>query len=171
MYRIYQNIIPHSPIGDEMSELADYERDIASHFGWTLLSPKERGNGLTCKAPDGAMIALRFDWASMDTGNHYLEVECRENRESPWKASGFGIARKKADYWVVVNEHDVYVADVKNIVKMLKKKRGDLDDHVSRRNLDDYEKRMYARGHLVPLEFLEPCCHVICASPVKSPEI
>ena len=99
------------------------------------------------------------------------EVECRENRESPWKASGFGIARKKAHYWVVVNENDVYVADVKNIVKMLKKNRGDLDDHVSRRNLDDYEKRMYARGHLVPLQYLESCCHVICASPVKSPEV
>ena len=116
------------------------------------------------------MIALRFDWGSVETGNHYLEVESRENRESAWKPSGFGIAQKKAQYWAVVNEEDVFMADVNKLARFIKKQRTVLTDHVSRRNLESRDKRMYARGYLLPLDNLESCCSVICPSPVKAPD-
>jgi len=160
----------HSQCGDTMSERADLERAVAEHLGWEVLPSNERTDGLTCKAPDGAMIALRFDWGSIETGNHYLEVESRENRESAWKPSGFGIAQKKAQYWAVVNEEDVFMADVNKLARFIKKQRTELTDHVSRRNLESRDKRMYARGYLLPLENLEACCSVICPSPVKAPE-
>ena len=85
-----------------MSERAEVERAVAENLGWEMLTESERQDGLTCKGPDGSMIAMRFDWPSVETGNHYLEVESRENRESSWKPSGFGLAQKKAQYWAVV---------------------------------------------------------------------
>ena len=160
----------HSQCGDIMSERSNLERAVAENLGWRVLPSDKRTDGLTCQAPDGAMIALRFDWASTETGNHYLEVESRENRESSWKPSGFGIAQKKAHYWAVVNGEDVFMADVGKLTKLLKKQRRELDDHVSRRNLDTHDKRMYARGYLLPLDDLESCCSVICPSPVEAPE-
>ena len=159
----------HSQYGDTMSERADLERAVAHNLGWKVLPDNQRTDGLTCRAPDGAMIARRFDWASIETGNHYLEVESRENRESAWKASGFGIAKKKAQYWAVVNEEDVFMADVNKLARVLKKQRRELEDHVSRRNVGSHDKRMYARGYLLPLKDLEACCSVICPSPVKAP--
>ena len=146
---------------------AERELAIAQHFGWEVIDEAERRDEVSCTAPDGSRIALRFDWPSVETGNHYLEVESRKNRDSSWKASAFGLARKKVDLWVVVNAEEVYVADVKLLNKRLKRVRGDIPDHVSRRNTDDLNKRMYARGHLLPLDELEDCCKVICQSPVK----
>jgi len=160
----------HSQFGDTMSERADLERAVAENLGWEVLSSNRRTDGLTCQAPDGAMIALRFDWPSTETGNHYLEVESRENRESAWKPSGFGIAQKKAQFWAVVNDEDVFVADVNKLARLLKKQRRELEDHVSRRNVGSHDKRMYARGYLLPLEDLEGCCSVICPSPVNAPD-
>jgi len=160
----------HSQFGDTMSERADLERAVAENLGWEVLSANQRTDGLTCQAPDGAMIALRFDWPSTETGNHYLEVESRENRESAWKPSGFGIAQKRAQYWAVVNEEDVFMADVNKLARLLKKQRRELEDHVSRRNVGSHDKRMYARGYLLPLEDLEGCCSVICPSPVNAPD-
>ena len=159
----------HSQSGDTLSERTDLERAVAENLGWQVLPADQRTDGLTCKAPDGSMIALRFDWASTETGNHYLEVESRENRESSWKASGFGIAQKKAQYWAVVNGEDVFMADVNKLARLLKKQRRELEDHISRRNLDSRDKRMYARGYLLPLDDLESCCSVICPSPVRAP--
>ena len=153
-----------------MSERHDLERAVAECLGWNLLPEDERIDGHTCKGPDGAMIAMRFDWGSVQTGNHYLEVESRENRESAWKPSGFGMAQKKAQYWAVVNGDDVYVADTSKLARFLKKNRRELQDHISRRNLESHSKRMYARGYLLPLKDLKSCCSVICPSPVKAPE-
>ena len=61
-----------------MSERAEVERAVAENLGWEMLTESERQDGLTCKGPDGSMIAMRFDWPSVETGNHYLEVESRE---------------------------------------------------------------------------------------------
>ena len=168
--RFTQILRGHSQFGDTMSERADLERAVAEHLGWDVLPSNQRTDGLTCQAPDGAMIALRFDWGSIETGNHYLEVESRENRESAWKPSGFGIAQKKAQYWAVVNEDDVFIADVSKLARLIKKQRGELEDHVSRRNIDSRDKRMYARGYILPLDDLETCCSVISSSPVKAPD-
>ena len=168
--RFAQILMGHSQSGDTMSERADLERAVAESLGWEVLPDNQRTDGLTCKAPDGAMIALRFDWPSTETGNHYLEVESRENRESSWKASGFGIAQKKAQYWAVVIEEDVFMADGSQLARLLKKQRRALEDHVSRRNLDSRDKRMYARGYLLPLDDLESCCSVLCPSPVRAPD-
>ena len=98
------------------------------------------------------------------------KLESRENRESSWKPSGFGLAQKKAQYWAVVNGDDVFMADVNKLAKLIKKQRRELQDHVSRRNLESRDKRMYARGYLLPLVDLESCCSVICPSPVNAPE-
>ena len=168
--RFTQIHMGHSRCGEIMSERSDLERAVAENLGWKVLPSDKRTDGLTCQAPDGAMIALRFDWASTETGNHYLEVESRMNRESAWKASGFGIAQKKANYWAVVNGDDVFMADVNKLTRLLKKQRRELEDHVSRRNLDTRDKRMYARGYLLPLDDLESCCSVICPSPIKAPD-
>jgi hypothetical protein len=160
----------HSRFGEIVSERGGLERAVAECLGWEVLPNHQRIDELTCKSPDGSMIALRFDWSSTETGNHYLEVESRENRESSWKPSGFGLAQKKAQYWAVVNGKDVFVADTSKLARLLKKQRRELDDHVSRRNLDHRDKRLYARGYLLPLKELETCCSVICPSPVKAPE-
>ena len=160
----------HSRTGERMSEQAEVERAVAECLGWDILPSSERQDGLTCKGPDGSMIAMRFDWPSVETGNHYLEVESRENRESSWKPSGFGLAQKKAQYWAVVIGEDVLMADVNKLAKLIKKQRRELQDHVSRRNLESRDKRMYARGYLLPLADLESCCSVICPSPVNAPE-
>ncbi|GIS43899.1 MAG: hypothetical protein Ct9H90mP16_09690 [Candidatus Poseidoniales archaeon] len=65
---------------------------------------------------------------------------------------------------------DVFMADVNKLAKLIKKQRRELQDHVSRRNLESRDKRMYARGYLLPLADLESCCSVICPSPVNAPE-
>ena len=41
------------------------------------------------------MIAMRFDWPSVETGNHYLEVESRENRESHGNLQDLDWLRRK----------------------------------------------------------------------------
>jgi hypothetical protein len=104
-------------------------------------------------APDGSKIAIRFDELSLETGAHYLELEQRKDRESRWRPSGFGLARKAADWWVMANSERIYVVPTKALWKSVKRDR-DAEEKHSRRNVEDPDKRLYSRAHIMPLEKL-----------------
>jgi hypothetical protein len=53
----------------------------------------------------------------------------------------------------MVNSEKIYVAPTKELWKAVKKTR-DADEKHSRRNVDDPEKRLYSRAHIIPLENL-----------------
>ncbi len=149
--------------GPQVKDILARERAVADAFGWTHLDGKHKSEGWDMVTPDGSRVTIRFDVISEETGMHFLELEQRADRDSRWKASGFGLARKQAHYWVMANSHTVYVAPTKALWKALKKARA--DEKHSRRDLDDKEKRMYSRGQIIPLETLESVCIVVCGMP------
>lgn len=110
--------------------------------------------------PNGEKIGIRFDELSLETNAHYLELEQRPDRDSGWKTSGFGLARKNADWWVMVNSEKIYIAPTKRLWKIVKKAKGSDEKH-SRRNLDDPDKRLFSRAHIIPLDELANCCLLI----------
>jgi hypothetical protein len=143
-----------SPSGRGVSDsILERELAIAERMGWTHLDGANKESGWDMVAPDGSKIAIRFDELSLETGAHYLELEQRKDRESRWHPSGFGLARKAANWWVMVNSEKIYVAPTKELWKAVKKTR-DADEKHSRRNVDDPEKRLYSRAHIIPLENL-----------------
>ncbi len=112
------------------------------------------------EAPDGSKIAIRFDELSLQTDAHFIELEQRADRDSRWKASGFGIARKNAEWWVMANSERLYLCQTKALWKAVKRER-DADEKHSRRNLEDSDKRMYSRGQILPLKVLESVATIV----------
>lgn len=129
------------------------ERAIAEKMGWTHLDGENKEAGWDMVAPNGSKIAIRFDELSLETGAHYLELEQRKDRDSRWLTSGFGLSRRSADLWVMANSEKIYVAPTKELWKAVKKDR-DADEKHSRRNVEDPEKRLYSRAHIMPLDKL-----------------
>lgn len=143
-----------SATGRAVSEsILEREQAIAERMGWTHLGGANKEAGWDMVAPDGSKIAIRFDELSLETGAHYLELEQRKDRESRWRPSGFGLARKAADWWVMANSERIYVAPTKALWKSVKRDR-DADEKHSRRNVEDPDKRLYSRAHIMPLEKL-----------------
>ncbi len=133
---------------------------VAEKMGWTHLGGIHKNEGWDMVAPDGSKIAIRFDEISLDSSAHYLELEQRSDRDSKWKASGFGLSRKKADWWVMANSEKIYVTSTKKLWTIVKKGK-DADERHSRRNLDDPEKRLFSRAHIISIEELAACCTAI----------
>ena len=146
-----------------MEDILARERAVADMFGWTHLEGKHKDDGWDMVTPDGSRVTIRFDVMSEETGMHFLELEQRADRGSRWKASGFGLARRQAHYWVMANSHSVYVAPTKALWRAVKKSRA--DEKHSRRDLEDKEKRMYSRGQIIPLKTLESVCIIVCGMP------
>ncbi len=143
-----------SPSGRGVSDsILERELAIAERMGWTHLNGANKESGWDMVAPDGSKIAIRFDELSLETGAHYLELEQRKDRESRWRPSGFGLARKAADWWVMANSERIYVVPTKALWKSVKRDR-DAEEKHSRRNVEDPDKRLYSRAHIMPLEKL-----------------
>ena len=53
---------------------------------------------------NGSKIEAKFDWDSIKTGNHYLEITQTSDNKKTWMPSGFSISADEADFWVVINE-------------------------------------------------------------------
>ena len=136
--------------------IIERERMIADKMGWTHLGGIRKDDGWDMVTPDGGKIAIRFDEISLETGAHYLELEQRSDRDSKWKASGFGVSRKNADWWVMANSEKIYVTSTKKLWAIVKKAK-DSDERHSRRNLEDPDKRLFSRAHIISLEDLATC--------------
>ena len=74
--------------------------------------------------------------------------------------SAFFLANPKADWWVMANSENIYIAPTKQLWKVVKKARGSDEKH-SRRNLDDPDKRLFSRAHILPLDEFAKCCILI----------
>ena len=140
--------------------ILEREKTIADKMGWVHLNGAHKAEGWDMVTPNGEKIAIRFDELSLETNAHYLELEQRTDRDSGWKVSGFGLARKNADWWVMANSEKIYIAPTKKLWKLVKKARGSDEKH-SRRNLDDPDKRLFSRAHILPLDEFANCCILI----------
>lgn len=140
--------------------IIERERAIADLMGWKHLEGIHKNDGWDMIAPNGEKIAIRFDELSLETEAHYLELEQREDRNSKWKSSGFGIARKNADWWVMANSEKLYVATTKKLWTIVKKSK-DREERHSRRNISDPDKRLFSRAHIVSIDELEQCCLLV----------
>jgi|TARA_Y100000294_G_scaffold119600_1_gene111065 hypothetical protein len=136
--------------------ILEREQAIADKMGWTHLGGVHKNDGWDMETPDGSKIAIRFDEISLDSGAHYLELEQRSDRDSKWKSSGFGLARKNADWWVMANSEKIYVTSTKKLWTIVKKAKGS-DERHSRRNLEDPDKRLFSRAHIISIEDLAAC--------------
>ena len=148
-------------------DVSAMEQAVATKMGWTPLDGQQRAKGWDMLAPGGAKMAIRFDFISDETGQHFLELEQRKDRHSDWVASGFGISRKTADFWVMVNSQSVYMVPTKALATVLKKNRGSLEEKHSRRSGTESELRLFSRGQILPLELLSSAAVAITDSPVN----
>ncbi len=140
------------------------EEKVATLLGWAHLKGAHKMDGWDMVAPTGEKIAIRFDELSLETGAHYLELEQREDRDAAWKKSGFGISRRVADWWVMANSEKIYVTSTKTLWRVVKRARN-ADEKHSRRNLDDPDKRLFSRAHILPIQDLEKCSTLIITNP------
>ena len=87
-----------------ISEQNVYEERLAKLMNWDFILNQSKGSSYDYITPGGSKIEVKFDWDSIKTGNHYLEIAQTNDNKVTWFPSGFSLSSKSSDYWVVINE-------------------------------------------------------------------
>jgi len=138
-----------------IEEQKRYERIISEYLGCEYLDNQRRGDYYDCISNSAHKIEIKFDWLSIQTGNHFLEFNQR-TYENEWVPSGIEISARDADYWIVVNNDSIYILTIESVKKML----GDNDFKISSTRIGvNYNRTsQFAKGYLVPLDILQNYC-------------
>jgi hypothetical protein len=120
-----------------------YEKEFPKRMGWDWkwVENQKQGDSVDYITEEegilesGASIEVKFDWRSILDYNqsHFLEVQ-QKNRPkytrkdgsigfgNPiWEKSGFCLGIEQANYWMVVNDHTVWIIDIERLHELLNK--------------------------------------------------
>ena len=106
-------------IGDEK----EHEVQLAHFMCWEYIESQGKGSSYDYIAPDGSKIEAKFDWDSIKTANHYLEIAQTSDNKETWVPSGFSISADEANLWVVINEDWVRIFQIEVLKEYLNQNR------------------------------------------------
>ena len=115
-----------SNVSDFMENEGENERRLAQFMNWEYIDTQQKGFAYDYIAPDGSKIEAKFDWDSIKTGNHYLEIAQTSDNKKTWIPSGFSISADEADLWVVINEDWIRIFQIDVLKEYLNSNRSSL---------------------------------------------
>lgn len=143
------------------------EMRLAQFMNWQYVIHQEKGFPYDYIAPDGSKIEAKFDWDSIKTGNHYLEIAQTNDNKKTWIPSGFSISADSADFWVVINEDYIRIFQIILLKKYLNRNRSSLSIKETRAGINYNQPGQYSKAYIIPLKELDVACMIKIRNPLQ----
>lgn len=153
-------------VGDFMDEENIHELQLASFLSWEFVTGQEKGAAFDFITPDASTVESKFDWDSIKTGNHYLEIAQTSDNKITWEPSGFSISSEVADFWIVINDDWIRFFQVSKLKEFLKKNRSSLQIRETRNGVNFNAVGQYSMGYIIPFLQLDSVCMLKFPSPI-----
>lgn len=144
-----------------------YERQLALFMGWDFVENQQKGSSYDFVAPDGSKLEAKFDWDSIKTGNHYLEIAQTNDNKKTWEPSGFSISADCAKYWIVINEDWLRIYQTEVLRKYIRDKRAEFQIKETRFGVNFNHPEKFSRAYIIPFTKLDIICMAKFPSPIK----
>ena len=161
-----------SRLGDGMGSVSDFieseeghERALAAFMQWDYVEGQSKGDGYDFIANDTSKIEAKFDWGSINTGNHFLEFS-QTSRSGGWQPSGHSLSAQQADFWVVINEDWLRMYRMEELNAFVVENRESFEVKQSRTGINNNRKGQYAKAYLIPFVFLDSIAFLKMPNPV-----
>ena len=154
-------------VGDFILGHQKYEQILASKMGWDYVESQSKGSSYDYRAADGSKIEVKFDWDSIKTGNHYLEIAQTSDNKVTWMPSGFSISSGVADYWVVINEEWLRIFQIEVLMNFIQNNRSNLKVKETRNGVNYNSSGQFSKAYIIPLVELDKFCLAKIPNPVE----
>jgi len=142
-------------VSDFIKNEGQNERRFAQFMNWEYIDSQQKGFPYDFISPDGSKIEAKFDWDSIKTGNHYLEIAQTSDNKKTWIPSGFSISADEADFWVVVNEDLIRIFQIDVLKKYLNLNRSNLVIKETRSGVNYNQPGQFSKAYIIPFEKLD----------------
>ena len=142
-------------VSDFMENEGENERRLAEFMNWKYVDSQQKGFAYDYISPDGSKIEAKFDWDSIKTGNHYLEIAQINDDKKTWIPSGFSISADEADFWVVINEDYIRIFQIDSLKAYVKTNRSSLIVKETRSGVNYNHPGQFSKAYIIPFEELD----------------
>ena len=156
-----------SDVGDFIERESIHERKLADFMQWQFVEEQTKGSAYDYVALDGSKVEAKFDWDSIKTGNHYLEIAQTSDNKTTWMPSGFSISSKQADYWVVINEEWLRIFQIEVLMNFIQKNRGHLVQKETRNGVNYNSSGQFSKAYIIPFTELDHYCLAKIPNPIE----
>ena len=154
-------------VEDFIKDESEHERQLASYMNWQNVEFQEKGSAYDFVTPDGSKVEAKFDWDSIKTGNHYLEIAQTSDDKVTWFPSGFSISADVVKYWVVVNEEWLRLFEMKVLRQFIEKHRSNLQIKETRSRVNYNLPGQYSKAYIIPFTQLDVACMAKFPNPIE----
>ena len=133
---------------------------------WEYVLEQKKGSAYDFVAKDTSKIEAKFDWGSIKTGNHYLEIAQTNDNKNTWIPSGFSLSSEVIDYWVVVNEDWLRMYRVDHLRTFLQEGRSGFVVKETRAHVNHNRPGQFSKAYIIPFIFLDEICFMKIPNPI-----
>ena len=144
-----------SNVSDFMENEGENEKRLAQFMNWEYIDTQQKGFPYDYIAPDGSKIEAKFDWDSIKTGNHYLEIAQTSDNKKTWIPSGFSISADEADFWIVINEDWIRIFQIDVLKEYLNHNRSSLVIKETRSGVNYNQPGQFSKAYIIPFVKLD----------------
>lgn len=144
-----------SNVSDFIENEGEHERLLAEFMNWEYVDSQQKGFAYDFISPDGSKIEAKFDWDSIKTGNHYLEIAQTNDNRKTWDPSGFSISADEAKYWIVINEEWVRIFETAILREFIQKSRSTLQIKETRSGVNYNQPGQFSKAYIIPFNQLD----------------
>jgi len=156
-----------SDVGEFIDKESIHERKLAEFMQWQFVEEQTKGSAYDYVALDGSKVEAKFDWDSIKTGNHYLEIAQTNDNKVTWFPSGFSISSKQADYWVVINEEWLRIFQIEVLMNFIQNNRGNLVQKETRSGINFNSRGQFSKAYIIPFTELDHYCLAKIPNPIE----
>ena len=144
-----------STVSKFIDDEKEHEVQLAHFMCWKYIESQGKGSSYDYIAPDGSKIEAKFDWDSIKTGNHYLEIAQTSDNKKTWIPSGFSISADEADFWVVINEDWIRIFQIDVLKEYLNHNRSSLVIKETRSGVNYNQPGQFSKAYIIPFVKLD----------------
>ena len=154
-------------VSDFIDDENIHELQLGSYMNWHFTENQKKGSCYDFISPDGSKIEAKFDWDSIKTGNHYLEIAQTNDDKITWVPSGFTLSLKEAEFWVVINEQWIRIYQTKVLQNFIQENRSKLRIKQTRSRINFNQKGQFSKGYIIPFEELDTIVFSKFSNPIR----
>jgi len=156
-----------SDVGDFIERESIHEKELAEFMKWKFIVEQQKGSSYDYIALDGSKIEAKFDWDSLKTGNHYLEIAQTNDNKVTWYPSGFSLSSKNADYWVVINSQWLRIFQIEVLMNFIQNNRNSLAQKETRSGVNYNSTGQFSKAYIIPFTDLDQYCLAKIPNPIE----
>ena len=156
-----------SDVGDFIERESIHEKELAEFMKWKFIEEQEKGSSYDYIALDGSKIEAKFDWDSVKTGNHYLEIAQTNDNKVTWFPSGFSLSSKNADYWIVINSQWLRIFQIEVLMNFIQNNRNSLVQKETRSGVNYNSTGQFSKAYIIPFIDLDRYCLAKIPNPIE----